>query len=228
VKSWCIGKPSAQYVAKMEDVLDVYARPYDACRPVVCVDEVSKELHTTPHGTLPMKPGEPERQDYEYARQGVYNLFLAVEPLAGKRTLRVTERRTALDFAEELRILVEESYADAERIVLITDNLNTHTPACLYARFAPEQARRIAAKLEWHYTPEHGSWLNVAECELSVLACQCLKRRIADKATLEQQANAWQERRNAAKVTIDWHFTAADARIKLKRLYPTLIEQNLP
>ena len=228
MKSWCIGKPSAQFVAKMEDVLDVYARPYDACYPVVCVDELSKELHTTPHGTLPMAPGQPERQDYEYARQGVCNLFVAVEPLAGKRTVHVTERRTLQDFAEELRILVEESYPDAEKIVLVTDNLNTHTPACLYTRFAPEQARRIAARLEWHYTPEHGSWLNVAECELSVLVRQCLKQRIGSRADLEQEVAAWQERRNAAQVTIDWHFTTLDARIKLKRLYPVLTEQPTP
>lgn len=224
MKSWCIGKPSAQYVAKMEDVLDVYARPYDASRPVLCLDEVSKELHTTPHGTLPITPGRSQRQDYEYARQGVCNLFLAVEPLTGKRTVRVTERRTALDFADELRILVEENYPDAERIVLVTDNLNTHTPACLYARFAPEQARRIAARIEWHYTPEHGSWLNVAECELSILARQCLNRRIPDKTTLEREVAAWQDQRNAQQVTIDWQFTTPDARIKLKRLYPVLKE----
>ena len=228
MKSWCIGKPSAQYVAKMEDVLDVYARPYDAQRPVVCLDEISKQLHTTPHGTLPMTPGQPERQDYEYARHGVCNLFLAVEPLAGQRTVHVTERRTLQDFAEELRILTEESYPDAERIVLVTDNLNTHTPACLYARFAPAQARRIAAKLEWHYTPEHGSWLNMAECELSVLARQCLKQRIGSPAELEQKVHAWQQRRNAAQVTVDWQFTTADARIKLKRLYPILTEQQPP
>lgn len=227
MKSWCIGKPSAQFVAKMEDVLDVYARPYDARYPMVCLDEVSKELHTTPHGTLPMAPGQPERQDYEYARQGVCNLFMAVEPLTGYRTVRVTERRTASDFAEELRILVEERYPNAEKIVLVTDNLNTHNTAALYTRFAPAQARRIAARLEWHYTPEHGSWLNIAECELSVLARQCLNRRIADKTTLEQAA-AWQARRNDKQVTVDWHFTTADARIKLKRLYPVLKDQDSP
>jgi hypothetical protein len=218
VKSWCIGQPSAQYVAKMEDVLDVYARPYDAQRPVVCVDEVSKTLHTTPHGRLPLAPGQPARQDYEYERQGVCNLFLAVEPLVGRRTVRVSERRTMQDFAEELRLLVEESYPDAKTIVLVTDNLNTHTPACLYTRFAPEQARRLAARLEWHYTPEHGSWLNIAECELSVLARQCLKRRIADPAVLEQEVAAWQAERNAAHVTVDWHFTTQDARTTLRRL----------
>lgn len=227
MKSWCIGKPSAGYVAKMEDVLDVYERPYDAKRPVVCLDETSKELRDTSRGSLPLQPGQPERQDYEYVRNGVSNLFMAVEPLRGQRKVRVTDRRTAQDFAEQLRVLVEEDYADADVIVLVTDNLNTHTPACLYERFEPAHARRIASKLEWHYTPEHGSWLNIAECELSVLARQCLDRRIPDKATLEEEAAAWEVRRNAARVTIDWHFTTADARIKLKRLYPVLKVQNL-
>ena len=227
MKAWCIAKPSAGYVAKMEDVLDVYARPYDAKRPVVCLDETSKELRDTPRGSLPIQPGQPERQDYEYVRHGVSNLFMAVEPLRGQRKVRVTDRRTAQDFAEQLRILVEEDYAAADVIVLVTDNLNTHTPACLYEHFAPAQARRLASKLEWHYTPEHGSWLNIAECELSVLARQCLDRRIPDKATLEDEAAAWEVRRNAARVTVDWHFTTADARTKLKRLYPVLKEQNL-
>jgi hypothetical protein len=205
VKSWCIGQPSAQYVAKMEDVLEVYQRPYDPQRPVVCLDETSKALRDTPRGHLPLEPGQPERQDYEYARHGVSNLFLAVEPLQGRRRVRVTERRTGQDFAEQLRVLVEEDYPQAEVIVLVTDNLNTHTLACLYERFAPDQARRIARKLEWHYTPEHGSWLNIAECELSVLARQCLDRRIPDRATLAQEVAAWEARRNAAKVTIDWY-----------------------
>jgi hypothetical protein len=226
VKSCCIGKPSAQYVAKMEDVLDVYERPYDAKRPVVCLDETSKELRDTPRGSLPMQPGKPERQDYEYSRDGVCNLFLAVEPLQGRRTVRVTDRRTAQDFAEQLRVLAEEEYPDAEVIVLVTDNLNTHTPACLYERFEPAQARHIASKLEWHYTPEHGSWLNIAECELSVLARQCLDQRIPTKAALAEEVAAWEARRNAARVTVDWHFTSGDARTKLKRLSPVLKEQN--
>jgi len=227
VKSWCIGQPSAQYVAKMEDVLDVYQRPYDAQRPVVCLDEKSKELHTTPRGTLAAQPGQEAREDYEYARHGTANLFLAVEPLAGRRTVRVTERRTARDFAEELRRLVDEDYAQAEQIVLVTDNLNTHRPACLYERFAPEEARRIARKLEWHYTPEHGSWLNVAECELSVLSRQCLNRRIGDREMLVREVQAWEAARNAARVTVDWQFTTGDARTKLKRLYPVIKEHNL-
>jgi len=211
----------------MEDVLDVYERPYDAKRPVICLDETSKELRDTPRGSLLMQPEQPERQDYEYVRNGVSNLFMAVEPLRGWRKVRVTDRRTAQDFAEQLRVLVEEDFTDADSIVLVTDNLNTHTPACLYERFAPAQARRIASKLEWHYTPEHGSWLNIAECELSVLARQCLDRRIPDKPTLAEEAAAWVTRRNAARVTVDWQFTTADARIKLKRLYPVLKERNL-
>jgi transposase len=211
----------------MEDVLDVYQRPYDPQHPVVCLDEKSKELHTTPRGELPMQPGRTRRQDYEYARQGVCNLFLAVEPLTGWRRVEVTEQRTAVDFAEQLRRLVEEDFAEAETIVLVTDNLNTHTLACLYQRFEPAHARRIAAKLEWHYTPEHGSWLNMAECELAVLSRQCLARRIPDKATLITEVAAWEATRNARHVTIDWHFTAPDARIKLKRLYPVLKVQNL-
>jgi hypothetical protein len=227
VKSWCIGKPSAQYVAKMEDVLDVYARPYDAKRPLVCLDEASKELHDTPRGTLAMEPGQSQRQDYEYVRNGVCNLFLSIEPLRGRRKVRVTDRRTAQDFAEQLRVLVDEDYPDADVMVLVVDNLNTHGPACLYERFEPAEARRIAAKLEWHYTPEHGSWLNIAECELSVLASQCLSQRIPDKATLISEASAWEVRRNAAHVSVDWQFTATDARIKLKRLYPILKEQTV-
>jgi hypothetical protein len=208
----------------MEDVLDVYARPYDAQRPLVCLDERSKELHDTPRGTLPLQPGQPRRQDYEYARNGVCNLFLAIEPLRGRRKLRVTDRRTAQDFAEQLRVLVDEDYPDADAIVLVVDNLNTHGPACLYERFEPVEARRIAAKLEWHYTPEHGSWLNIAECELSVLASQCLSRRIPDKPTLIQEGAAWETRRNARHASVDWQFTTTDARIKLKRLYPVLKE----
>lgn len=210
----------------MEDVLDVYQRPYDAKRPVVCLDEASKALRDTPRGVLPIGPGQPLRQDYEYERNGVCNLFLAVEPLRGRRSVRVTDRRTAHDFAEQLRILVDKDYPDADTITLVVDNLNTHNPACLYECFEPAEARRIAAQLEWHYTPEHGSWLNIAECELSVLASQCLAQRIPDKESLIREVAAWENRRNAAQVKVDWQFTAADARIKLKRLYPILKEQN--
>lgn len=210
----------------MEDVLAVYQQPYDPKRPVVCVDEVSKELHSTPRGTLPMQPGQEARQDYEYERHGVCNLFLSLEPLRGWRQARVTDHRTAWDFAEHLRWLVEEVYPTVEKIVLVTDNLNTHTTACLYQRFAPAQARRIAAKLEWHYTPEHGSWLNMAECELSVLDRQCLSRRVSDKETLIGEVVAWETPRNQAQVTIDWRFTPEAARVKLQRLYPVVKEQT--
>ena len=205
--------------------MDVYQRPYDPHRPVVCLDEKSKELHDTPRGALAMGSGRVAREDYEYARHGTANLSLVLEPLRGWRKVRVTQRRTAQDFAEQLRLLVDEDYPSAERVVLVTDNLNTHTPACLYARFSPAEARRIAAKLEWHYTPEHGSWLNVAECELSVLGRQCLSRRIADRNLLAHEVSAWETRRNQAKVKIEWRFTTADARIKLKRLYPPANDQ---
>jgi hypothetical protein len=206
----------------MEDVLDVYQRPYNPQRPVVCVDEASKELHATPRGALPPQPGKTAWQDYEYERHGTANLFLSVEPLRGWRRVRVTSRRTAVDFADQLQQLVDVDYPDAEVLVLVTDNLNTHTPACLYERFDPAEARRIASKLEWHYTPDHGSWLNMAECELAILSSQCLNRRIPDQATLHREASAWQDGRNQAQVRIDWQFTTADARIKLKRLYPHL------
>lgn len=211
----------------MEDVLDVYQRPPDPQHPLVCLDETKKELRDSPRHGLAMAAGQPQRQDYEYERLGSRNLFMAFAPLLGWRRVRVTDRRTNQDFAEQLRVLVEEDFPDAETIVLVTDNLNTHSPACLYERFAPQQARHIASKLEWHYTPEHGSWLNIAECELSVLARQCLDRRIPNQASLEQEVSAWQSKRNASGVQVDWQFTAADARIKLKRLYPVLKEQKL-
>ncbi len=210
----------------MEDVLDVYQRPYDPDRPVVCLDEVRKELHSTPRGALPVQPGQTACEDYEYARHGTANLFLSVEPLCGYRRVRVTDRRTKLDFAEALRCVVDEDYPDAAVVVLVTDKLNTHTPGCLYERFEPAEARRIASKLEWHYTPEHGSWLNMAECELAVLSSQCLNRRIPDRATLEREVAAWEHDRNATEATIDWQFTTADARVKLKRLYPVLKTHN--
>jgi hypothetical protein len=227
VKSWCIGKPSGKYVAKMEDILDVYQRPYDPKRPVVCLDETSKQLHTTPRGSLPMQPAHPAREDYEYERHGVANLFLTVEPLAGRRNVRVTARRTNDDFAEQLRLVADEDYPDAEIIVLVIDNLNTHGPGALYEHFAPAEAHRLAARFEWHYTPEHGSWLNIAECELSVLAMQCLNQRLGDRDTLAQEVSAWVERRNRTCAKIVWQFTTADARIKLKRLYPVVKVQNL-
>jgi hypothetical protein len=209
----------------MEDVLCVYQRPYNPKRPMVCVDEKSKTLHSHNKGRepLPVRPGDVERQDYEYKREGTANIFMAAEPLAGKRRVRVTERRTGVDFAEQLQVMVDEWYADAEMVVLVTDNLNTHGPWVLYERFSPQEAKRIADKLEWHYTPEHGSWLNMAEIELAALDGQCLDRRIADQETLASEATAWEGRRNAAHVTIKWHFTTDDARIKLRHLYPIII-----
>lgn len=206
----------------MEDVLAVYHRPYDPTRPMICLDETSKELRATPRGTAPMTPQHVRREDYEYSREGVRNLFLWVEPLAGRRQVTVTARRTAVDFATQIKGLVDETYPDAECIVLVVDNLNTHGPAALYRRFAPAEAFRLAHKIEWHYTPEHASWLNMAEIELSVLTRQCIKGRIATEDALRAKTTAWQDRRNAAKATIDWQFAAEDARMKLKRLYPKL------
>jgi hypothetical protein len=206
----------------MEDVLDVYQRPLDPKRPLICLDETGKELQETPRGQMPLAPGQAIREDYEYMRHGACNMFLAIAPLLGWRHVRVTDRHTGAELAEYLRQLVEEDFPDADALVLVTDNLNIHTPACLYQRFAPEQARRIAAKLEWHHTPEHASWMNIAECELSVLARQCLDRRIPNRATLEQALAAWETKRNKAHTKVTWQFTTADARIKLKRLYPII------
>lgn len=210
----------------MEDVLDVYQRPYDPKRPVVALDEASKELRATPRGSLALEPGQPIRQDYEYERHGVANLFLAIEPLRGCRSVRVAERRTKRDFAKQLSLLSDVDYPDADLIVLVVDNLNTHGPGALYETFEPAEAHRLAARFEWHYTPEHGSWLNVAECELSVLAAQCLDRCIPDRDTLTREVAAWEARRNKACVKVVWQFTTADARIKLRRLYPVIKEQN--
>jgi hypothetical protein len=220
VKSWCIPKPGARFVAKMEDVLDVYHQPYNPKRPQVCLDEISKTLRSTPRGQLAMAPGQPLREDYEYQRHGTCALFLAVEPLVGQRQVWVRERRTKLDCAEVLRDLVDVVYPDAEKIVLVVDNLNIHHPACLYERFPPAEARRIAERIEWHYTPEHASWLNIAEIELSVLRRPCLRGRLPDMDTVKRKVAAWQQRRNQAEATIDWRFTTEDARIRLNRLYP--------
>ena len=213
---------SAAFVANMEDVLDVYARPHDERRPVVCVDEGGKQLIGDVREPLPVRPGEPAKQDYEYQRNGMANLFMAVEPLAGARHVEVTRRKTAVDFARFLRVISDELYPGAEKVVLVCDNLNTHTKASLYEAFEPAEARRLAERFEWHHTPKHGSWLNVAECELSVLARQCLDRRIPDMDTLTREVAAWQRARDAAAVKVDWQFTTADARVKLKRLYPTV------
>ncbi len=208
------------FVAKMEDVLDVYARPYDPKRPVVCVDETTKELRSTPRGSLPVQAERPEREDYVYERHGTANVFLSVEPLAGQRQVRLTERHTKLDFAEELRCILEEDYPDVEKVVLITDNLNTHGLHALYEAFEPEQANRLARRLEWHFTPEHASWLNVAEIELSALSLQAIGRRVGSAEELRACVECWVQQRNQRRVRIDWQFRAKDARIKLRRLYP--------
>jgi len=204
----------------MEDVLEVYTRPYDPRRPQVCLDETSVQLLADVAPPLPPAPGQPAREDHEYVRGGAANLFLVSEPLRGWRHVTVTARRAKPDFAHCVKELVEVHYPDAERIVLVMDNLNTHTPAALYATFAAPEARRLAAKLEIHHSPKHGSWLNMAEIEFGVLARQCLGQRLPDRAALAREVAAWAADRNAADRRIDWRFTTADARIKLKRLYP--------
>ena len=207
----------------MEDVLDVYQRPSDPDAPVICLDACAKVLHATPRGEVATQPGTARREDDAYERHGTCNIFCWVEPLIGRRQVQITARHTAVDLAEQLRLLVDEAYPAARRIVLMTDNLNTHHLGALYERVTPEEARRIAQRLEWHYTPEHASWLNMAEIELSVLSRQCLSRRIGDHATLARETAAWVQERNRAGAKIDWQFTTADARIKLRRLYPELV-----
>lgn len=222
-KQWVIPPTAnADFVCAMEDVLEVYTRPHDPKRPQVCLDECSKQLVAETRRPLPAEPGQVERFDYEYERCGTANLFMLFEPLAGFRHVKVTERRTAVDFAAVIRDLVEVHYPHAERIVLVMDNLNTHKLASLYQAFPPEQARRLIERLEIHHTPKHGSWLNRAEIELSALATQCLDRRIADSDTLAREVAAWQDARNTMGGTVNWRFTADDARIKLKRLYPSI------
>ncbi len=203
-------------------MLDVYHRPYDPKRPQVCLDEASKQLVGEVTQPIPAGPGQPERFDYEYVRNGTANLLMLSEPLAGWRHVAVTERRTAKDYAEVLRWLAEDVHPEAEVVVLVQDNLNTHTPAALYEAFPPEQARRLAARFEVHYTPKHGSWLNVAEIELSVLARQCLDRRISSAEELRREVAAWEAARDARAAEVRWRFTTAEARVKLHRLYPSL------
>jgi len=217
---WCIPEVSAEFVACMEEVLDVYQEPYDPLHPVVCFDETSKQLIAETRQPLPAQPGQVERYDTEYQRNGTRNLFLFFEPLAGFRHLQVTAQRTIPDFADCMRLLVDELYPDAQRIRVVLDNLNTHKPASLYATFPPEQANRILKRLEFHYTPKHGSWLNMAEIEFSVFSRQCLDRRIPNEATLKTQIAALEAERNSATATVQWRFTSSDARTKLKRLYP--------
>jgi DDE superfamily endonuclease len=213
---------SAEFVAQMEDVLDVYERPYDPKRPQVCMDETTKQLVSEKRKPIATAAGRAERFDYEYRREGVANLFMFSEPLAGWRHVVVSERRTRRDWAEAMRELVDVQFPEAEVIVVVLDQLNTHSIASLYEAFEAGEAHRIARKLELHHTPKHGSWLNMAEVELSVLSRQCLDRRIPDQDTLSQEVAAWEQKRNAAEVSVDWRFTTADARIKLRKLYPSI------
>jgi hypothetical protein len=206
----------------MEDILDVYQRPYDPGRPLVCMDETSKQLVSEVNPPLALEPGQVERYDYEYERQGVVNLFMLFEPLVGQRHIQITDRRTKQDWAYLIKDLVDVFYPSATVIALVLDNLNTHVPGSLYETFAPAEAERILKKLEIHYTPKHGSWLNMAEIELSVLERQCLDRRIASKDLLIHETTTWETDRNENAIIADWRFTTEDARIKLKHLYPSV------
>ncbi len=206
----------------MEDVLDVYTRPHEPARPLVCLDETSKQLVAETREPLPMLPGQPARHDYEYKRNGTANLFMLFAPLEGWRHVEVTERRTAVDYAKILRDLADIHFANASKIVLVQDNLNTHVPASLYEAFEPAEARRIIERFEWHYTPKHGSWLNLAESELAVLSRQCLARRIPEAAILVREVATWCSRRNTHNAKANWHFTSANARVKLKSLYSAI------
>lgn len=206
----------------MEAVLEVYQKPYDPDLPVICMDESSKQLLKEVRAPIPAEPGKPERFDTEYERNGTCNIFMFFEPLTGKRFVDITNRRTAIDWAEQVRTLVDEIYPDAPKILLVMDNLNTHCGASLYKAFEPEEARRILDRLEFCYTPKHGSWLNMAEIELSILGRQCLNRRIMDTSTIEREVDKWQEVRNNSASPMNWRFKTSNARIKLKKLYPTV------
>ena len=211
---------NAGFVAAMEDVLETYHRPRDPDRPLVCLDETSKQLIIETRKPIPAKPGQPERHDYEYQRNGVANLFMIFAPLEGWRRVEVTDHHAAVDYANILKSLSDVDFPNAEKIVLVQDNLSTHKPASLYAAFPAPEARRLVNRFEWHYTPKHGSWLDMAESELAVLTSQCLSRRIPDKETLEKEVAAWESHRNKRHAKADWHFTTENARVKLKRLYP--------
>lgn len=208
----------------MEDVLDIYKKPYDEKRPVICVDESNKQLIKETRAPIPAEPGKPERFDTEYERNGTSNIFLACEPLKGKRQIKITDHRKKTDFAEFIKELVDVHYPQAEKIVLVMDNLNTHEGSSFYQTFKPDEAKRILDKLEIHYTPKHGSWLNMAEIELSHLSRQCLDRRISEKEIITREVRTWCNERNNKKIKIDWQFTTSDARIKLKKLYPVITE----
>jgi len=213
---------NANFVAKMEDVLSVYKRPYDPDRPVVCMDEMPRQLIKEVRTPLPMEAGKPKRHDYHYQRNGVVNLFMFFEPLAGWRTVITRERRTKIDWAHCMRQLLKEHYPDAEKVVLVMDNLNTHGLSSFYEAFPPEEAHQLAQRLEIHYTPEHGSWLNMAEIENSAMTRQCLDRRIPEQQVMEEETSAWSDQRNEEGAAANWRFRTEDARIKLRRLYPNV------
>lgn len=220
-QQWCIPEVNGVFVAAMEDVLDLYAEEYDEKRPKVNFDETSRQLIADTRAPVGVGRGRPQRYDYEYERKGTRNLFIFCEPQTGWRHVEVTQRRTKTDFAHQMKWLVDARYPEAEVIRVVMDNLNTHGPGSLYEAFEPSEARRIAKKLEFHYTPKHGSWLNMAEIELSIMQRQCLNRRIANEESLKGEVAAWEQQRNDAKETIDWRFSITDAREKLKRLYPS-------
>jgi hypothetical protein len=206
----------------MEDILEIYKRPYDASKPLICMDETSKQFVKETRRPIKAIPGHPARYDYEYERNGVCNLFMFFEPFGAKRYVSVTDRRTKTDWAYQIKELLDVHYPNVEKIILVMDNLNTHKGASLYENFPPAEARRLFNRLEIHYTPKHASWLNIAEIELRVLSGQCLNRRIPDKQTLKTEVRAWQNQRNFLNAKVDWQFSSEHARIKLKRLYPTL------
>ena len=222
-EQWCIApKNQAEFVCRMEDILEVYQRPREAKRPLVCLDETTKQLTRETRRPLPLRPGRARRFDYEYERSGVATLFMLCAPLEGWRHVGVGESKTRVDYAYYLRDLAEKHFPEAEKIILVQDNLNTHDPASLYHAFEPQKARELIERFEFHYTPKHASWLNIAECELSALSRQCLRQRIAERKELLSQVRAWQNRRNRATVKVNWRFTTKDARIKLKKLYPSI------
>ncbi len=207
----------------MEDILELYHRPYDPNKPLICMDETSKQLVKETRLPIGATPGQPARYDYEYERNGVCNIFMFYEPFGGKRYVSITDRRTKRDWAIQIKKLLDVRFPTEEKILLVVDNLNTHKGSSLYATFSPEEARRLLNRLEIHYTPKHGSWLNIAEIELRVLSGQCLNRRIPDREALQNEVAAWQDQRNFKQAKVDWRFSNDDARIKLKRLYPTLL-----
>jgi len=220
---WCIPpKANAAFVCQMEDVLEVYKLPYDAKRPLLCMDEMPKQLLADKREPLASQAGTPARQDYEYQRNGVADLFMLFEPLQGKRFVEVTEKRRKVEWATVMKQLSDVRYPQAEKIIVVLDNLNTHTPSAFYETFEPEEARRLVERFEFHFTPKHGSWLNMAEIELSALVRQCLDRRLPDIETLTDEVQSWQQQRNDEVVKVLWQFTTTDARTKLKHLYPKI------